>query len=691
MNGGFETGDTQSWTAIDADLQAVAVPHSGNWAGRLASNGLNAAIEAHQRLFLSGNRTYELSGWVLQDDPSITTSLRIVWFDVNDQLAGISQSTPLSTPDSVYRRLTTGPLVPPAGTTRLQAEVSVQGLGSYVIFFDDMSLAGELLPTTNTPVPTATPASSSTAHPTSVPTGQSTTPPIPTLTPTPTATPKPTQTPLRTPIPTPAELRVFQQLTNGSFEDLRGDGTPYGWRKIGGSLGSSSSSYSGSESLSLSSDTTSTKWSYQIVAVQPGTYYRASVYAAQAGSGDIFLRVSWYDTNDGSGEAIASDDSTSVISHSSSQFTLLQTDPIEAPSSARSASVRLMFRPGGASGLTAYFDDAAFGEVSAPTEAPPIATPTPTPTPTVAPLPGASVTPPSTSSRTATPAPTQAPGPTPRPASPTPVPEPGSFASLVNGGFEVAREDGTPYGWHKVGGEIAVTDEQRIEGTLALSLSSDTTSTKWAYQAVAVEPGAYYSADAWGMNASAADVLLLRVSWYAINDGEGTAIDSVDSTASVSGAAPGFRLLSTGPVQAPGNARSARIRLLLQPATGDPTRAFFDDVRLTRVSAPAVSNPRGGSVTSQNSGGTAPAGASNAAPFATALGAESTPAGIVHITTVPRAVQSATTEGGSSIPWPALMISLPVVGIAALAAQETIRRRLRSAQPGADPPPRSDE
>jgi len=689
-NGGLETGDPQGWTSIDADLQAVAVPHSGNWAGRLASNGLNAAIETHQRLYLSGNRTYELSGWVLQDDPSITTSLRIVWFDANDQLAGISQSIPLATPDSAYRRLTTGPLVPPAGTTRLQAEVSVQGLGTYSIIFDDMSLAGELLPTTDTPVPTATPASTSTVHPTGVPSGQPTAPPTLTRTPTPTATPKPTPTPLRTPIPTPAEPRVFQQLTNGSFEDLRGDGTPYGWRKIGGTLGSSSSSHSGSWSLSLSSDTTSTKWAYQIVSVHPGAYYQASTYAMQTGSGDSFLRISWYDTSDGSGEAIVSDDSTSVISQSSNRFALLQTDPIEAPSSARSASVRFMFRPGGASGSTAYFDDAALGEVSAPTEAPP-ATPTPTPAPTLAPSPGASVTPPSNSSRTATPAPTQAPGPTPRPSTPTPVPEPGSFASLVNGGFEVAREDGTPYGWHKVGGEFAVTDEQRIEGTLALSLSSDTTSTKWAYQAVTVEPGAYYSAEAWGMNASAADVLLLRVSWYASNDGEGAALDSVDSVASVTGAATGFRLLSTGSVQASGNARSARIRLLLQPATSDATRAFFDDVHLTRVSAPAASNPRGGSVSSQNSGGTIPAGASNATPVSTPLGAQSTPGGIVHVTTVPRAAESAVKDGGSPIPWPALMISLPVVGIVALAAQETIRRRLRSAATEAGSPPRSEE
>jgi hypothetical protein len=37
------------------------------------------------------------------------------------------------------------------------------------------------------------------------------------------------------------------------------------------------------------------------------------------------------------------------------------------------------------------------------------------------------------------------------------------------------------------------------------------------------------------------------------------------------------------------------------------------------------------------------------------------------------------------------MISLPVVGIVALAAQETIRRRLRSAATEAGSPPRSEE
>ena len=104
VNGGFETGDTLGWTTLGGELQAVAAPHTGNWAGKLASDGVSASIETHQRIYLSGYRTYELSGWVLQDAPSITTSLlRLVWFNVDDQLVGVNQSPALADPDSAYR------------------------------------------------------------------------------------------------------------------------------------------------------------------------------------------------------------------------------------------------------------------------------------------------------------------------------------------------------------------------------------------------------------------------------------------------------------------------------------------------------------------------------------------------------------------------------------------------------------
>lgn len=202
---------------------------------------------------------------------------------------------------------------------------------------------------------------------------------------------------------------------------------------------------------------------------------------------------------------------------------------------------------------------------------------------------------------------------------------------------------------------------------------STTGTTKWAYQTVAVQPGAYYTADSWAMNA-AADTLLLRLSWYATDDGDGAAIESSDSLADLTGAAPGFRLLSTGAVQAPEGAHSARVRLLLQPATGDPTRAFFDDVHFDRVSGPGLSGPLGGPASSQASGGATTVGSTPAGGSAV-LGSQSTPVGLVHVTSAPRTVPTTASGDGSSIPWLTLMIAVPALGIGAFAAEETIRAR----------------
>src|SRR3972149_4223577 len=55
--------------------------------------------------------------------------------------------------------------------------------------------------------------------------------------------------------------------------------------------------------------------------------------------------------------------------------------------------------------------------------------------------------------------PSAAPPPPPAPPPPEPTttprpPEPAVFPSLVNGGFEDAREDGSPHGWPNGGGAV---------------------------------------------------------------------------------------------------------------------------------------------------------------------------------------------------------------------------------------------
>jgi hypothetical protein len=213
-----------------------------------------------------------------------------------------------------------------------------------------------------------------------------------------------------------------------------------------------------------------------------------------------------------------------------------------------------------------------------------------------------------------------------------------------------------------------------------LSLLSTTEATKWAYQSVTVQPGAYYDAESWAMNASGGDTLLLRVSWYASDDGDGASIDSSDSTASVTGPAPGFRLLSTGAIRAPEAAHSARVRLLLQPAGGDPTHAFFDDVHFDRVTAPSAAN-HGGAVSSQTSGGTTANENGAASTDPAVLGLQSTPGGPAHVTSVPGAIVTTPPSGGGSFPWLTLMIAVPALGIGAFAAEETVRYRRRRRTP----------
>jgi hypothetical protein len=76
----------------------------------------------------------------------------------------------------------------------------------------------------------------------------------------------------------------------------------------------------------------------------------------------------------------------------------------------------------------------------------------------------------------------------------------------------------------------------------------------------------------------------VRISWYASADGSGSQIEVAESTGSASSA---WTELSTGPVQAPAEASSARVRLTLQPLGG--VAACFDDAVFFVTDAPEVS------------------------------------------------------------------------------------------------------
>ena len=166
----------------------------------------------------------------------------------------------------------------------------------------------------------------------------------------------------------------------------------------------------------------------------------------------------------------------------------------------------------------------------------------------------------------------------------TPVPVQGA---LRNGGFEEADPEGRPSSWQKYGGELARTNTVRLEGQFAGALSSQTNSTKWAYQVVTVQGGSAYLLSANALKADpAVAAAYLRLSWYASPDGSGQAIDSADSTERLTDDSPEFRFLTTGAVVAPTEAASAKARLMLDPAGEASGTVYFDAVAFEETALP---------------------------------------------------------------------------------------------------------
>ena len=359
-NGGFESGSS-GWTATYGDLATVASPvHSGAAAGQLAGSTLQPH-EAYQWLDVAGGATYQLSGWVLLDDPAVDRIfLRIRWVDGSGSPLSDDTSAWLTSNAPAYQNLSMGALLSPGQARSARVGVVVQPAlpQAFSVYLDDFTFSGPAPPS---PTPTVAPT------------------PLPTQPPSPTATPpagQPSPSPAppapagKPPAPEPAaEPSVYQSLTNGGFEQAREDGTPLGWRKVGGEMARSSRSHSeGQWSATFTSGSESTKWLYQTVSVTGGRYYelRAQALKSDPGIREAFLRLSWYASADGSGSAAATDDSTTVLADAEPGFRALSTGPVQAPAGARSAKVRLMLRPASAAAATAYFDAVSFGPVPAP-------------------------------------------------------------------------------------------------------------------------------------------------------------------------------------------------------------------------------------------------------------------------------------------------------------------------------------
>ena len=382
INGGFEDGTAGWWATTDSELTVDdAFVHSGSYSGMFKTASLvsGAAAEASLCLSVTPSAEYEFRGFVARGEgETFPVDLRVSWHDQSDcmseGLGGGWRSLTLGEPGNWYELAVSGSS--PANARGARLHIAVEKTPA-TVYLDDFSVTGPAAPIeTPTPEPSASPSPSPT--PTAGPHG----------TPAPTATahqrtPVPAATPTASPdSPEPADdARSGGALRNGSFEEADSEGRPSSWSKYGGELlRTSAARFEGQFAAALRSETSSTKWIYQTVTVQGGKAYILSGYALKddPAVAAAYLRLSWYASPDGSGQAIASADSTEHLTDDSPEFRLLTTGAVVAPAEAASAKARLMLDPAGEAPGSAYFDAVTFEETSLPE---------PTLSPTAAPLP----------------------------------------------------------------------------------------------------------------------------------------------------------------------------------------------------------------------------------------------------------------------------------------------------------------
>lgn len=155
---------------------------------------------------------------------------------------------------------------------------------------------------------------------------------------------------------------------NGGFESAGVEGLT-GWSKYGGVLGQVSHPVrSANFAAGFYSASDSTKWLYQTVAVEPNGWHELQAYVRfdDAWVAGALLRVSWYESNDGSGSLITQADSTEELTAPDATYRQLTTGPLRAPPNAHSADARILLRPRDSTGAVLYVDDVSFDAVAPP-------------------------------------------------------------------------------------------------------------------------------------------------------------------------------------------------------------------------------------------------------------------------------------------------------------------------------------
>jgi hypothetical protein len=146
-------------------------------------------------------------------------------------------------------------------------------------------------------------------------------------------------------------------LINPGFEEGQ-----KAWSKFGGEFTISNGTRRGGVlAAQLTSGTDSTKYLYQVVVIDPTSAYEFSGYLRPQGNvKSAYLRISWYASFDGSGAAIATDDSTLKLTGPTNEFVYLTTGPVAPPPFARSVRVKPMLGPVASAPAMLFMDDFAF-------------------------------------------------------------------------------------------------------------------------------------------------------------------------------------------------------------------------------------------------------------------------------------------------------------------------------------------
>ena len=358
LNEGFEddvVGEIPiGWVTLNGDLVTTADRASeGAQSGRISADGPSGRILSTTIPIRPGS-DYSLRVSVLQNDPNLqSTRLTLRWKDVNAIDIYPNPWATLTFLDSSWQELAMEEISPPdAAFAMIQIDVNCSGKG-VVAYIDDITLQGPPPePPTETPSETETPTATAVVA-------------------TPTRSPSPTPSPVPT-------TGISSLLVNGDFEDGDGD-VLSGWSKYGGELSRTSDHCrGGGHSGAFRSDSDSTKWVYQALTISGGAAYQFGIYVLldNPAAGEVFLRISWYESGDASGSAIATSDSPARLSGRDPSFRYLSTGAVLAPPTASSARLRVMLAPASSAQATVYLDDASVQQVSpdlAATPSPPLA------------------------------------------------------------------------------------------------------------------------------------------------------------------------------------------------------------------------------------------------------------------------------------------------------------------------------